>query len=142
MELKVKLLEPWAKLPTRAESTAVGFDVYIHEPKETINGVTFYRTGIAIEPPQGMYFLLYPRSSLSKTGWMMANSVGVIDSSYRGELLVALHKTADAVQLTLPGRYAQLVPQMYMSHTIPVLEVKELTSTERGTGGYGSTGIA
>jgi len=170
--LKVKRLEPWAKLPQRAEDGSVGFDVYLHEPvrSESVTydgrkGAVVYRTGLAIEPPEGYYFLLCARSSLTKTGWFLANGVGVIDPSYRGELLVALYPPSlsplplrgsasptgvpervayceeNHQPLDLPGRYCQLIPQRFDSPFIQVLECDDLSSTQRGSGGFGSTGL-
>lgn len=140
--LKVKFLHERARAPERKEGDASGFDVYLTREVKSEGNVTWFGTDLAIEPPPGYYFLLYPRSSLSKTGWVMANSIGVIDKSYRGEIMAALMNVGGtAKSLDLPGRYVQLIPQQYLSDDITIQVTDELSSTERGAGGYGSTGV-
>ena len=129
-------------MPIRCGKGNVGWDVHLHEIKNTTGQVEFYRTGIAIEPPPGYYFLMFPRSSLSKTDYIMANGVAVLDPCFTGEVLVALRKCCpDARPLELPGRYVQLVPQQFFSDNLEAVPADELSSTERGAGGFGSTGV-
>lgn len=144
--VKVKLLEPWAKMPTRGEPGAAGWDVALFEPQKRDGNVTYFRTGIAVEPPVGVKLLLYPRSSLSKTDYWLANGVGVIDTSYRGEILVALRTYPNfQPQPLVPGKtYVQLVPEIclatQLNRSIKFAETQgELSQTIRGSGGFGST---
>lgn len=128
-----------AVAPSKARATDSGYDLTILEAGKTVGDVTFYHTGISVEPPMGYYFDVVPRSSISKTGYMLANSVGIIDNTYRGELLVALRKVdPTAADLELPMRIAQLIPRR-IDH-FDLIEVPTLSSTERGDRGFGSSG--
>ena len=135
----VKRLDPRAVIPTKAHATDAGFDVTVLYPTKRQGDVVWYGTGIAIEPPKGFYFQLYPRSSIAKTGYVLANSVGIIDPDYQGELLIAMRKVdASAPDLELPVKIAQIVPARIYELT-PV-EVSDFAgTTERGCGGFGST---
>lgn len=133
---------PDAVLPSRAHPTDSGFDLVLLEPTKTVGDVTFYSTGISIRPPEGMYFDLVARSSLSKTGYMLANGIGIIDRDYTGEILVALRKVdKDAMVLTLPAKVVQLIPRRWYD-LIPVEAPEGLPGTDRGDGGFGSTDAA
>lgn len=147
MELKVKRVREDAILPTRGSEEAAGYDLYANffsieydywmiQPGETIE----VKTGIAVAIPKGYFGGIYARSGLSiKNGVAPANKVGVIDSDYRGEIIVALHNHSDVSQLIKKGdRIAQLIVQPYCSFEWQ--EVDELDDTERGEGGFGSTG--
>jgi deoxyuridine 5'-triphosphate nucleotidohydrolase len=144
-EYKIKLLEPWATMPLRKEDGAAGWDIRLHQILKVDGGVTFFRTGIAIEPPSGMNGLLFPRSSLAKTDYWLANGVGVIDNSYRGELLVALRTYPAPFSprpLHLPADYVQYVPQCCLASNGNVVLTQtndSLSTTQRGAGGFGST---
>ena len=144
MELKIKKLHSNAIIPTKAHPYDVGWDVYalkttlIHKDETMM-----IRTGIAIEPPTGFYMLVVPRSSIVKTGLIMHNSIGVIDQNFRGEILVplrstCLHKTTGVEIITSGDRIAQLL--LMHQYTIPIIEVQELSQTDRGTQGFGSSG--
>lgn len=142
-KIAVKKLHPNAKLPTYGSVEAAGADLYACldatvtiQPGETL----WIPTGIALEVPKGCAGLVYARSSLGvKRGLAPANKVGVIDSDYRGEIRVVLLNHSKEVQSIEPGeRIAQFI-------ITPVLtpeyeEVAELSDTQRGTGGFGSTG--
>lgn len=136
----VRMSDPQAVVPSKAHPSDAGFDVTAIKVLKQVNDVTFFGTGIHIEPPAGYYFLLYPRSSISKTGYSMANSVGVIDASYQGEVIVALRKNEKELRdLELPCRIAQLVPMK----TSPMTSIQVnnfFEETSRGEGGFGSTG--
>jgi deoxyuridine 5'-triphosphate nucleotidohydrolase len=136
--------------PSKSRSSDSGFDLTaIRIVKEVRNielnsdipagKVVLYGTGIAVAPPHGWYFDLVPRSSVIKTGYLLANNVGVIDQAYRGEIMIALYKyDPSAPDLELPCRIAQIIPRPIMH--MEAVEVKELISTERGEGGFGSSG--
>lgn len=143
MKLQIKKLDPRAKLPTYGTASSAGADLYVclDEPVTIEPGKTaFLPTGLSIAVPEGYAGLVYARSGLAcKKGLAPANKVGVIDADYRGPVMIALHNHSDEPQTVVPGeRAAQLV-------ITPVLmpemeEVAELDETERGSGGFGSTG--
>ena len=141
--VKVKKLSIDAKIPTYGTEFAAGCDVYAHiDGKEIINpGETkLIKTGIAMEVPEGYAAFIYARSGLaSKKGLAPANKVGVVDSDYRGEIMVALHNHSKEVREIENGeRIAQIVIAPYIKAVFE--EVDELADTKRGEGGFGSTG--
>ena len=139
----VKRLSPEAKLPTYGSQDAAGADLYacLKEPVTVAPGDTAWiSTGIALEVPRGCAGLIYARSGLAcKRGLAPANKVGVVDSDYRGEVTVVLHNHSDQPQTVQPGeRIAQLV--ITPVWTPAYVEVTVLSSSQRGAGGFGSTG--
>ena len=141
--IRVKKLNEKAILPTYGSAEAAGADIYACldadvtiAPGETV----FVPTGLAMEVPKGCAGLIYARSSLgSKRGLAPANKVGVIDSDYRGQVMVALHNHGKMTQTISYGeRIAQLI--ITPVFTPGFLEAEELDDTQRGTGGFGSTG--
>jgi dUTP pyrophosphatase len=144
MELKIKKLHPAAILPTYGSAGAAGADLYALPEGDpiTINpGETvFIHTGLSMAIPEGYVGLNFARSGLaSKQGLAPANKVGVIDSDYRGELMVALHNHGEVPRTVEPGdRIAQfLIMPVITAHFV---EVDSLDETQRGSGGFGSTG--
>lgn len=134
----MKLLED-AKTPSKANVTDSGYDLHLIRFLKEENGVLFYDTGIAVQPPQGYYFELVARSSLSKTGYILANSVGIIDASYTGSLKIALIKVVkDAPDIELPARLVQIIPKQF--NHLRMEEVDDLQITKRADGGFGSSG--
>lgn len=143
MQIAVKKLREDAILPTFGSKEAAGADLYacLETPVTVEPGKTaFIPTGLAMELPVGYVGLIYARSGLAcKRGLAPANKVGVIDSDYRGEFIVALHNHGEQPQVISPAeRIAQLV-------VTPVLmpeyvEAASLSDTQRGEGGFGSTG--
>lgn len=87
-KVKVELLSDTAKIPTRAHSTDTGYDLTITGVSKIVDDVIFFKTDLSLQPPRGYYFEVVPRSSISKLPLSMANSIGVIDESYRGEVLI------------------------------------------------------
>lgn len=143
MIIRTKRLDKRAKMPVRSSSTAAGSDLYalLDAPLAIGAGKTeFIRTGLAIEIPTGYAGFVFARSGLaSKRGLAPANKVGVIDSDYRGELTVALHNHTDEPVTIEPfERIAQLVIMPVAAAYFE--EAEELSDTERGEGGFGSTG--
>ena len=139
-EVKVKKLHPDAVVPKYAKDGDAGMDLVA---TNIISNTTFdvtYGTGIAMEIPKGYVGLVFPRSSIRKTDLSLTNCVGVIDSGYRGELQATFKKTngLDSVKYKVGERGAQIIILPYP--TIYMTEVPELSETERGTGGFGSTG--
>lgn len=132
-------VKPNAVAPRKAHDSDSGYDLVLIEHLKTEMGVSWYDTGLSVQPPEGHYFEVYGRSSIAKSGHMLANSVGIIDSSYRGTIQIALVKiNPSAPDLILPCRIAQMIPRSLI-HLEPV-EVESLSDTERGCGGFGSTG--
>lgn len=143
MKVKVKRLHSGAHLPVYGSPDAAGADLYACcEEELKIGGgeTAFVHTGIAVELPQGTVGLIYARSGLAcKEDLAPANKVGVIDSDYRGEILIALHNHGKEVRTILNGeRIAQLIVAPY--YTVCFEESDELSGTLRGAGGFGSTG--
>jgi dUTP pyrophosphatase len=128
-----------AVAPQKAHVTDTGYDLCLVKKVKEENGMIMYDTGIAVQPPLGYYFELVGRSSISKTGYIVANSIGIIDASYTGSLKVALIKVnKDAPDIELPARLVQLIPRQLIH--MDVIEVKDLSETQRGDGGFGSSG--
>lgn len=141
LKLKIKLLSEDARKPTYGSKGAACFDIYASEEALVPASKTFkFQTGLAFEIPEGYTMLVFPRSGLSvNKGLRLSNCVAVIDSDYRGELLVPLYNDTRMDQLVRSGdRIAQAM--LVKADQIDLEEVPELTSTERGAGGFGSTG--
>ncbi len=142
MSLRVRRLERHARLPTRAYPGDAGLDLYALEPATLAPGErAAIRTGIAVEIPEGQAGLVLPRSGLARRhGISVVNAPGLIDAGYRGEVRVLLLNTdrSDPFALAAGDRIAQLV--LVSVHTPEVVEVDELALTERGAGGFGSSG--
>lgn len=149
MKLRFTKLNENAITPTRGSNQAAGYDIYSCEDAIIYENTTqIVHTGIAIEIPEGYFGAIYARSGLAtKEGLRPANCVGVIDSDYRGEIMVALHRDSKGgifggmfADNSVPAgtRIAQLVIQPYAS--VEFEEVAALSETERNAGGFGSTG--
>jgi dUTP pyrophosphatase len=140
MKVKIKKLDSDAVIPTYAKSGDAGMDLVA---TNILSNTTFditYALGIALEIPKGFVGLIFPRSSIRKYDLTLSNSVGVIDSGYRGELQATFKKTngLDSLSYNVGDRVAQI---MIIPHPpIEFEEVNELNNTERGEGGFGSTG--
>lgn len=141
--IAVKKLREGAKLPSFGSAQAAGADLYacLEEPVDILPGQTkFIPTGLAMEIPVGYAGLIYARSGLAcKQDLAPANKVGVVDSDYRGEFMIALHNHGSIARRVEHGdRVAQLVvtPVLILQY----VEAEELVDTERGVGGFGSTG--
>lgn len=147
MDVKIKKLNENAVIPSYAKPGDAGLDLTAvsYDYKADID-CHVYGTGIAVEIPEGYVGLIYPRSSNRKTDAYMCNHVGIIDSGYRGELMISFK---------LRDRDANSIPQLFKPYEVgdklaqliivpyPKIEFKvvdELSTTERGTGGHGSTG--
>lgn len=159
MEVKVKKLHPDAVMPTYAKSGDAGLDLTAVTRFFDVDGNVVYGTGLAFEIPQGYVGLVFPRSSLSKKDLSLANSVGVIDSGYRGEVTFKFRpngrfygreEVSDNYDLTcfvdkedsriydIGERIGQIIILPYPQ--IAFVETDKLSATDRGEGGYGSTG--
>lgn len=147
MNIRIKKLNPDATIPTQGSEEAAGFDLYMCDdrfdtpvviyPGETV----MLKTGLAMAIPKGYFGGIYARSGLAtKQNLRPANCVGVVDSDYRGEVMVALHNDSqqDFRSVQNGDRIAQLIIQEYLSARFE--EVGDLDETERGDGGFGHTG--
>ena len=153
MKLQIKVVDQNAVVPSKAGPEEVGYDLTAISFIKKLNTFTFmYDTGIQVKPPPGYYVEIVPRSSIVKSGFVLANSIGVIDPTYRGTLKIVLtdvdsrtrvmQNTTHQSQvvgrpLTCPFSMCQLVLRKLEHFLIEVVE--ELDETSRGEGGFGST---
>jgi len=140
MQVKIKKLHNNAVIPQYAKAGDAGVDLVA---TEVIDGYGFsvtYGTGLAMEIPEGYVGLVFPRSSIRKYDISLTNCVGVIDSGYRGEIQATFRKEAGipSKRYDVGDKIAQMIILPYPS--IEFMEVEELSDTERGMGGFGSTG--
>lgn len=137
----VILKDAGAVMPTKAHHSDSGYDLtIIKKVKQLTPKTALYDTGVVVIPPHGTYTEIIPRSSLSKTGYMLANSVGIIDNSYRGTLMIALVKIDESMpDIELPFKCAQLIFRQCIDISLAALDIKDIDNTERGAGGFGST---
>lgn len=140
IQIKFKKLTSTAKTPTRAHESDAGFDFYA-DTDMLMRGpcACVYHTGIAVEIPKGYFGAMFPRSSIRDRGFHLCNSVGVIDSGYRGEILFSFYRAQGLLSAYKQGdKIGQLVilplPQ------VELVEVSDLSESDRGTKGLGSTG--
>lgn len=139
IEFKWMKTRPEAVKPSKERVSDSGYDLTILEPVKSFGKTTLYTTGIKVIPEFGWYLDIVPRSSISKTGYMLANNVGIIDRTYTGEILIALIKVDEnAKDLELPCRIAQMIPRQIVN--IDLVEVDSFEETSRNDGGFGSTG--
>ncbi len=166
-KIKIKLLDDRAQIPSKAHKTDTGYDLKMIDVEKIDGDTIFFKTGISLEPPSGYYFEIYPRSSISKLPLSLANSVGIIDNSYRGELLVPVRiHHANVGFKTKRENYPQGLVEIWESRPQSMLSLarlillkkpvmfqlvlrkkfncdflleEELEETERGDGGFGST---
>ena len=140
LEVKFKKLVETAKCPIKAHPTDAGADLTaVSREWDKEHGCWIYGTGIATEIPEGYVGLIFPRSSIRKYNRSQCNCVGVIDSHYRGEIMVSYKPTSDVQKLYEVGdKIAQFIilPYPEVSYT----EVKSLSETDRGENGHGSSG--
>ena len=143
-KVRIKKLDEKAMVPVYGSEFAAGADIFACTGGEKVeiapHETKFIHTGIALEIPVGYAGLIYARSGTAcKRGLAPANKVGVVDSDYRGEIMVALHNHSEQAQSIDDGeRIAQMVITPYL--TVEFIETDELDDTERGAGGFGSTG--
>lgn len=137
ISVKFKKLESGAQIPIKIDPLSSGYDLYVHRFEEFEEYVKVY-TGIAIQPDSGYWFMLSPRSSSYKKGITLYNNLGIIDQNYTGEIIAIFLKTKSYSGINIGDRLVQLVPQKVLNCNL--VEVSELSSTERGNGGFGSSG--
>ena len=141
MQVKVKKLHPDAVIPSYSKAGDAAMDLTAISVTKDEHGNAVYGTGLAIEIPEGYVGLIFPRSSNSKTDLYLTNHVGVIDSGYRGEIMFkyrSIRGLLDAKIYAKNERVGQLMILPYPQ--IELVESDTLSETERGDGGFGSTG--
>lgn len=143
MKVKIKKLHPDAVIPSYAKSGDAGMDLTAVKSMFDIpNGVITYHTGLSIEIPEGCVGLIFPRSSIFKYDLTLTNCVGVIDSGYRGEIMLKFKRTGNynynPTTYNRGDRVGQIIIVPYPK--IEFVESEELSTSERGEGGYGSSG--
>jgi dUTP pyrophosphatase len=136
LNIKIKKLVPEAVIPAYTKVGDAGMDVYAISKNETDKFVE-YGTGLSFEVPEGYVLLVFARSSVSNTNLILANSVGVLDSGYRGELKLRFRKIGTE-DYQVGERVGQIMVLPYPQ--VNFEEVEELSNTERGAGGFGSSG--
>lgn len=142
LKIKFKKKDEQSKLPVKGSAHAACFDVFAHSVKiERPNKMTI-GLGFSTEIPVGYKGIIVPRSSISKTNWMLANSMGVIDADYRGEWMLVLKCLGEMIYEPVPYGIGERCAQIYFEkiEDFEIEEVDELSDTERGEGGFGSTG--
>ena len=137
MKVKIKKLHEDAIIPKYAKDGDAGMDLTAVDVTADA-GVITYKTGLAVEIPRWHVGLLFPRSSVYKTGQSLTNCVGVVDSGYRGEIMLKFTLSPYQREYEIGDRVGQLIIMPYPK--IEFEEVEQLTQTDRGEGGYGSTG--
>ena len=139
LQIKFKRLTPNAVIPSKAHPTDAGFDLTATSHEKDAYGNIVYGTGIALEIPENHVGLLFPRSSNAKKDILLTNSVGVIDSGYRGEIMFKFKSIGFVGNCyDIGDRIGQIIIIPYPEVTF--VETDELSETQRGNGGYGSTG--
>lgn len=144
IHINIKKLRPEATLPHRGSAYAAGYDLYACTGKGSVSipphSTAMVGTGLSLAVPEGYFGAIFARSGLaSKQGLRPANCVGVCDSDYRGEYIVALHNDSDTERVVNDGeRIAQLVILPFLAVSFD--EAEDLDETQRGAGGFGSTG--
>jgi len=149
LQLQIQCHYPDMPVPTRAHASDAGLDLTAMSVEEVRPGLFAFDTGISIAPPAGYYAEVVPRSSIIKTGFMLANSVGIIDPDYRGRIKVMLRHVAwppassaeqmlAEAQALVGNRIAQLLVRRLELAEVNV--VPQLETTVRGSGGFGSSG--
>jgi dUTP pyrophosphatase len=145
VNVKIKKLYDNTQMPTRADDGSAGMDLYAHLDNDYMRVIKPHTTemisvGFAMETPNNTYGAIFARSGLaSKKGLRPANCTGVVDSTYRGEVFVALHNDTDKPQQIMNGdRIAQMIIMEYP--TVGIIETDTLSETERGNGGFGHSG--
>lgn len=141
--LKIRMHYPEMPLPAKAHSSDSGLDLTLIKVIEKRDNIFFFDTGVSVEPPDGYYTELYPRSSIYKTDFIMVNSVGIIDNGYRGILFLPMRYIGSGdgrleADKLLGNRVGQLIMRKIEPYDIQIVE--DLNGSERGGKGFGSSG--
>ena len=141
LQVKFKKISDNTIVPSRGSLDAACYDVYAHSIVHKEDGKVAVGLGFKTEIPVGYKAVLVPRSNLTKYNWVMNNSIGIIDSDYRGEWMCIFTPTKDSQDF--PYSVGDRIAQFYLDevYNIAFLEVSALSDTSRGEGGFGSTGL-
>ena len=145
MKVKIKRLVSEAVMPRRSHASDAGWDLVAVNRKVDADGAVVYGTGLAMEIPEGHVGLVFPRSSVAKKDLVLSNCVGVIDSGYRGEVMAKFKLLDPLIKhdvyhwYNVGDRIAQLV--IMRLPEVEMVESEDLSESDRGEGGYGSTGM-
>ena len=142
LKIKFKKKDESSKLPYKGSLNAACYDVYAHSIKLERPDKIVVGLGFSTDIPPGFKGVLVPRSSIAKTNWFLANSMGIIDADYRGEWMMVLKTSNSVMYDALPFAIEERCAQIYFEkvNDVEFEEVDELTDTIRGEGGFGSTG--
>lgn len=141
MKIKIKPLSENFKMPIKGDPESACYDCYaVSKEWDARHNVWSYGLGFAVEPPKGYSIELHPRSSIYKTGLILCNSTGVVDNQYRGEVKVKFYESDSFIydEYNIGDRVCQM--RLVKDYQEELMLVDELSDTERGTGGFGSTG--
>ena len=143
LQVKFRKIHADAKLPVKGSEHAACYDVYATSIKSEYTGIVTYGLGFATEIPEGWKGIIVPRSNLTKHKWTILNSPAQIDSDYRGEWMIKMSCIGSILLNSLPYEVGDRVAQIYFEKVEPVdfSEVESLDDSQRGSGGFGSTGI-
>lgn len=134
--------KPEAVPPTKGRDGDSGYDLTLIEKIKVDGDIEYYDTHVRVNPPDGYYFEMFSRSSIVKTGYVLANSVGIIDNNYTGTLKVVLIKVDKTKpDLQLPIRLVQIIPKQIHNLTPMEYNFLQTTETNRGDSGFGSSGM-
>ena len=140
LKIKLQKVTEDARMPIKGSEHAAAYDVYAHSITSDVNGKVKVGLGFKTEIPKGYKGIIVPRSNLTKFNWVLNNSYGVIDSDYRGEWMAIFTTVGDT---EFPYNVGDRVAQIYFEEVLPISfdVVPELEQSERGEGGFGSTGL-
>lgn len=136
---RVKRVDPEAVIPSKIRESDAGYDItIIKKVKDFTNTTSLYDTGIQLDIPQDYYIEVVPRSSISKTGYILANNIAIIDNGYKGNIYIALTKIDSSVpDIELPNRICQLIVRK--QERLSFVDSDDIGKSNRGQGGFGST---
>ena len=142
LKIRFKKKDEQSKLPVKGSLNAACYDVYAHSIKVERPDKIIVGLGFSTEIPPGFKGILVPRSSIAKTNWFLANSIGIIDADYRGEWMMVLKTVGSVIYDALPFGVGERCAQIYFERVndVEIEETIELSDTVRGSGGFGSTG--
>jgi dUTP pyrophosphatase len=148
LKIKLQKVTEDARMPIKGSEHAAAYDVYAHSITSSENGKVKVGLGFKTEIPKGYKGIIVPRSNLTKFNWVLNNSYGVIDSDYRGEWMaiftaLEFNTSSGGMREEFPYAVGDRVAQIYFEEVLPISfdVVPELEESERGEGGFGSTGL-
>jgi dUTP pyrophosphatase len=142
LSFKYALTDSNAVVPSKGHISDSGYDLTVIKEIKRVGNVVYYDTCVKVEPDYGWYFDVVPRSSLSKSGYMLANSVGIIDRTYTGSIIVALMKVDHSMSdIELPYRCVQMIPRQIVHMKMIKVDESDIGVTSRASGGFGSTNV-